>query len=168
MLNQAVRRPQPPTRLPAAVRTVMLDRQSIRYADHGALAAGRVLLLFNGIGASIETAAAFAGAFRNTRVIAFDVPGVGASPAPLLPYRMRHVADLAAALLDHLGLDRIDVFGVSWGGAAAQEFALRHPRRCRTLTLAATSAGYVVLPGRPGSMLVKMLSPRRSPSTRAT
>ena len=143
-----------------AVRTVLLGRQPISYAECGALDAELVLLLFNGIGASVETAAPFAAAFENTRVIAFDVPGVGASPATLLPYRMRHIADLAAALLDRLGLGSVDVFGVSWGGAAAQEFALRHPRRCRTLTLAATSAGFVMVPGQP-EVLLKLLSPRR-------
>ena len=98
--------------------------------------------------------------FRHTRVIAFDAPGVGASPAPRLPYRLRDVARLAARLLDHLGVDVADVFGVSWGGAAAQEFAIRYPARCSTLTLAATSAGFVMVPGQPG-VLMKLLSPRR-------
>ena len=141
-------------------RSVTLGGQLIRYTEGGAAGAARVLLLFNGIGASVETAATFAAAFENTRVITFDVPGVGASPAPLMPYRLRRVADLAANLLDHLGLTSVDVFGVSWGGTVAQEFALRHPWRCRTLTLAATCAGFVMVPGQP-SVLVKLLSPRR-------
>jgi len=145
---------------PERTHCVTLDGQVIRYSEGGSLGASRVLLLFNGIGASVETAAEFADAFENTRVIAFDVPGVGASPAPLLPYRLRRVADLAVALLDHLGLSSVDVFGVSWGGAAAQEFALRHSKRCRTLTLAATTAGFVMVPGQPG-VLLKLLSPRR-------
>lgn len=138
----------------------MLGRQAICYAEGGAADAERTLLLFNGIGASVETAAKFSAAFETTRIVAFDVPGVGASPAPLLPYRLREVADIAAALLDHLGLLAVDLFGVSWGGAAAQEFALRYPRRCRTLTLAATTAGFVMVPGQAG-VLLKMLSPRR-------
>jgi poly(3-hydroxyoctanoate) depolymerase len=137
-----------------------LNGHEIRYVEGGAAGATRVLLLFNGIGASVETAASFAAAFRDTRVIAFDAPGVGGSATPRLPYRLRRVADIAAALLDHLGLPAVDVFGVSWGGAAAQEFALRHPQRCRTLTLAATSAGFVMVPGEP-KVLLKMLSPRR-------
>ncbi|MDN8618578.1 poly(3-hydroxyalkanoate) depolymerase [Variovorax ginsengisoli] len=145
---------------PERTHCVTLDGQVIRYGEGGSLGAARVLLLFNGIGASVETAAEFADAFENTRVIAFDVPGVGASPAPLLPYRLRTVADLAAALLDHLGLSSVDVFGVSWGGAAAQEFALRHSKRCRTLTLAATTAGFMMVPGQP-AVLLKLLSPRR-------
>lgn len=132
---------------------VAIGPHAVRYAEGGVRGARRTLLLFNGIGASVETAAALLAGFERTRVIAFDVPGVGGSPAPLLPYRMDEVASLAAGLLDHLGIARADVLGVSWGGAAAQEFAIRHPRRCRTLTLAATCAGLVMVPGQPGALL---------------
>lgn len=142
------------------VRTVTLGSQTLRYVEGGASAATRTLLLFNGIGASVETAANFIAGFERTRVIAFDAPGVGESPVPTLPYRLHHVARLAAQLLDHLGVTVADVFGVSWGGAAAQEFAIRYPARCSTLTLAATSAGFVMVPGQPG-VLMKLLSPRR-------
>jgi len=141
-------------------KTVQLGAQTLRYTEGGDRDAPRVLLLFNGIGASLETAAPFIGGFEQTRVVAFDVPGVGDSPAPRLPYRLRRVARLAAALLDHLGVAVADIFGVSWGGAAAQEFAIRHPERCATLTLAATSAGFVMVPGQP-AVLMKLLSPRR-------
>jgi poly(3-hydroxyalkanoate) depolymerase len=140
--------------------TITLGSQSVRYVDGGASDATRTLLLFNGIGASVETAAKFIAGFERTRVIAFDAPGVGGSPVPSWPYRLRDVARLAAQLLGHLGVEVADVFGVSWGGAAAQEFAVRYPARCRTLTLAATSAGFVMVPGQPG-VLMKLLSPRR-------
>jgi poly(3-hydroxyalkanoate) depolymerase len=140
-------------------RTVTLESQSVRYVEGGASDATRTLLLFNGIGASVETAAKFIAGFENTRVIAFDAPGVGESPVPPLPYRLHHVARLAAQLLDHLGVTVVDVFGVSWGGAAAQEFAIRYPARCSTLTLAATSAGFVMVPGQP-DVLMPLLSPR--------
>ncbi len=145
---------------PPVAQRVAIGAQTVRYVEGGAPGATRTLLLFNGIGASVETAAPFMAAFNRTRVIAFDVPGVGESPAPLLPYRLADVAQLAADLLDHLEIERADIFGVSWGGAAAQEFAIRHPTRCRTLTLAATCAGFVMVPGRPGALL-KLLSPRR-------
>lgn len=141
-------------------RFVDVGGQQVRIAIGGAPHATRTMLLFNGIGASIETMAPFMAEFRRTRVLAFDAPGVGQTPAPLLPYRLRDVARLAARLLDRLGIDRVDVFGVSWGGAAAQEFAIAHPRRCCTLTLAATTAGLIMVPSRPG-VLLKMLSPRR-------
>jgi poly(3-hydroxyalkanoate) depolymerase len=142
------------------IRTLVVGTQTLRVAEGGAPAGARTLLLFNGIGASIESIEHFAAQFERTRVVTFDVPGVGGSPSPLLPYRMRAVAALADGLLDALRLDTVDVFGVSWGGAAAQEFAIRHPQRCRTLTLAATSAGFVMVPGQP-AVLRRLLSPRR-------
>lgn len=148
------------TPAPLQARTATIGRQTLRYLDTGRPGAPRTLLLFNGIGASIETATRFIAGFEHTRVIAFDAPGVGDSPAPRLPYRLRQFVRLAARLLDHLGLAAVDVFGVSWGGAAAQEFAIRYPKRCRTLTLAATCAGFVMVPGQPG-VLAKMLSPKR-------
>ena len=86
------------------MQTVMLGSQAVRFAVGGASDAARTLLLFNGIGASVETAAPFIASFEHLRVIAFDAPGVGESPAPLLPYRFRDVARLAARLLDHLGV----------------------------------------------------------------
>ncbi|HTN48198.1 MAG TPA: poly(3-hydroxyalkanoate) depolymerase [Burkholderiaceae bacterium] len=140
--------------------TVELEGQTLRAAIGGAPGASRVLLFFNGIGASVETVASFAAKFRRTRIVTFDVPGVGGSPTPPVPYRLKHLVGLAAGLLDHLGIGSVDVFGVSWGGAAAQEFAIRFPDRARTLTLAATTAGWVMVPGSP-MVLRNMLSPRR-------
>jgi poly(3-hydroxyalkanoate) depolymerase len=152
--------PPPAVTDPLRVHTVTVGAQSLRVAEGGNLHAPRALLLFNGIGASVETVRKFAAQFEHTRVITFDVPGVGASPPTLWPYRLRKVARLAHRLLGQLGLEQVDVFGVSWGGAAAQEFVLRYPQHCRTLTLAATSAGFVMLPG-PPAVLRKLLSPRR-------
>jgi pimeloyl-ACP methyl ester carboxylesterase len=54
---------------------------------------------------------------------------------------MRYVANVVAATLDCLGLAAVDVLGYSLGGAPAQEFARRHPRRLRKLILAATIPG---------------------------
>jgi poly(3-hydroxyalkanoate) depolymerase len=139
---------------------INVDSQRLRVAEGGVPRARRVLVLFNGIGASVETVATFAGEFEHTRVVTFDVPGVGGSPTPALPYRLHDIARLAAAVLDRLGIEAADVFGVSWGGAVAQEFAIRYPQRCRSLTLAATSAGVVMVPGQLG-VLLRLLSPRR-------
>jgi poly(3-hydroxyalkanoate) depolymerase len=68
--------------------------------------------------------------------------------------------ELAARLLDHLGHDRVDVLGVSWGGMLAQQFARQYPARCRRLVLAATSPGIVMVPGRL-SVVLRMSSPLR-------
>jgi pimeloyl-ACP methyl ester carboxylesterase len=49
-------------------------------------------------------------------------------------------ADDLAALLDHLGIERAVVGGVSMGGQITMEFQLRHPERVRALVLSDTSA----------------------------
>ena len=142
------------------IRLITVANQTVRVAEGGARHGARTLLVFNGIGASAESVAPFMAAFERTRVLTFDVPGVGQSPAPRLPYRMREIARLAAGVLDAHGIEQADVFGVSWGGAAAQEFAIRYAARCRTLTLAATNAGLVMVPGNL-AVLLRLLSPRR-------
>ena len=128
--------------------------------------AGPPLLIFNGIGASIELVEPFLDALDGREAIIFDVPGVGGSPAPRLPYRPGTLARLSARLLDQLGHARVDALGVSWGGALAQQFAFQEAKRCRRLVLAATSPGHLMVPGRL-TVLLKMATPRRykDPST---
>jgi len=144
----------------ADIRTLRVAEQNLRVATMGPADAERTLLVFNGIGASLETVAPFAERFRRTRIVTFDVPGVGGSPAPNLPYRLSWLSRLAGRLLDKLDIGAVDVFGVSWGGALAQQFVHDHPERSRTLTLAATSAGFVMVPGDP-KVLSKLATPRR-------
>ena len=118
------------------------------------------LLLFNGIGANIELVQPFLDALDGPPAILFDVPGVGGSPPPWLPYRPSTLAWLTARLLDQLGHRQVDVLGVSWGGALAQQFAFQQSQRCRRLVLAATSPGHLMVPGRL-TLLLKLATPRR-------
>ena len=120
------------------------------------------LLLFNGIGANLELAGPMIARLDAAlETVIFDVPGTGRSPAPKRPYRMFWLARLARRLLDHLGYGEVDVMGVSWGGALAQQFAIQYPRRVRRLVLAATAMGApTMVPGRP-RVLLKMVDPRR-------
>lgn len=120
------------------------------------------LLFFNGIGANIELVAPFARRLGHRDFIIFDMPGVGGSPDPLVPYNPFTMTATAAKLMDQLGYEgqTIDVMGVSWGGAMAQHFAMQYPARTGRVILAATSAGWMMMPGKI-SALSKMANPRR-------
>ena len=74
-------------------------------------------------------------------LICFDQRGLGQTDTPPGAFSMGDYADDAVGLLDALGIDRIDVVGVSFGGMVAQELVLRHPSRVGALALACTSAG---------------------------
>jgi poly(3-hydroxyalkanoate) depolymerase len=93
-------------------------------------------------------------------VIRFDVPGTGGSPAPRIPYRFSMHALLVTNMLDKLGYQQVDVLGVSWGGALAQQFAFQYPVRCRRLILVSTGTGALMVPGNPLA-LAKIATPRR-------
>jgi poly(3-hydroxyalkanoate) depolymerase len=120
------------------------------------------LLLMNGIGASLEVLQPFVDALDPRReVIRFDVPGVGGSPRPVMPYTMATFTPVVAGLLTRLGhRAAVDVLGFSWGGGLAQQFAVQHRQRCRRLVLAATGMGSLMVPAHP-RVLSKMLTPRR-------
>jgi poly(3-hydroxyalkanoate) depolymerase len=142
------------------IATASVWGRPVRYAEYNPNDAKQTLLLFNGIGANIESAERFITSFENVRIIIFDAPGVGGTPTPTLPYRLSHVADMAATLLNQLEVDNVHVFGVSWGGGAAQQFAHLYGHRVLSLTLAATAAGTIMVPGSPKT-LMKMVTPKR-------
>jgi poly(3-hydroxyalkanoate) depolymerase len=149
---------------PDVLRTVTVGGRTLRVSVRpGTPGSGLTpLLLMNGIGASLEVLQPLVDALDPAReVIRFDVPGVGGSPRPVVPYTMVTFAPVVAGLLTELGHPgAVDVLGFSWGGGLAQQFALQHRRRCRRLVLAATGTGSLMVPASP-RVLAKMLTPRR-------
>ena len=146
------------------VRTVAVRRILVRVSVRpgtGALADEPPLLLCNGIGASFEALQPLVDALDPRRgVVRFDVPGVGGSPAPPVPYTMAGLASWVSALMARLGHQRFDVLGLSWGGGLAQQLAFQSRRRVRRVVLVATGTGSLMVPAHP-RVLATMLTPRR-------
>jgi poly(3-hydroxyalkanoate) depolymerase len=140
--------PSPITKAaPVPTEMITVGDQRIRVAVHEGDGTQPPLLLMNGLGVSLEGLQQFVDELDpSTSVIRFDAPGVGASPTPSAPYRFWGVSRLVSGMLDVLGHKQVDVLGVSWGGALAQQFAFQNPRRCRRLVLVSTSSG-VTIPG---------------------
>jgi pimeloyl-ACP methyl ester carboxylesterase len=84
-------------------------------------------------------AAQIAAVTQTHRFITFDNRGIGRSSAGTVT-SIDEMADDATRLLDHLGIEKTVVFGVSMGGAIAQRLVLDHPERVSALILAATWA----------------------------
>ena len=74
-------------------------------------------------------------------LIAYDHRGIGASAPREGSFTIANLADDAAGVLDALEIEQAHVLGISMGGMVAQELAIAHPERIRTLALGCTYPG---------------------------
>jgi 3-oxoadipate enol-lactonase len=120
------------------VPTAVLDDVELYYEGRGK---GPALLLIAGIPAIVSDWASLAEPLARTRrVIAYDNRGSGRSTVTPAPYSTRQLAADAAGLLERLGIEQGDVFGISMGGMIAQELALGWPERVGRLRLSCSPA----------------------------
>jgi pimeloyl-ACP methyl ester carboxylesterase len=130
--TRAARRANPPVG-----RFVKVDGVRLHYLDVGS---GEPLVLLHGNGGLIQdflSSDLVRLAAQTYRVIVFDRPGYGWSDRPRRGiWTAARQAELLQASTRKLGIERVHLLGHSWGTLVAAEWALRHPERVRSLTLA--------------------------------
>lgn len=103
---------------------------------------GPPVFFLHGLGGTrIAWGAQLRGLSDRFRCIAWDMPGYGDSD-PLTPLTYAGIADRFVEFLDHLGVERADVVGLSFGGMHALHTALNHPSRINRMVLADTSPAF--------------------------
>jgi 3-oxoadipate enol-lactonase len=101
-----------------------------------------LLMIMGRSGTTLSWGEPFLGPLRQDfETIVYDHRGVGESSRMEEPFTIVGLAEDAAHLLDALAIDSAHVLGISMGGMIAQELALAHPERVRTLTLGGTYCG---------------------------
>jgi 3-oxoadipate enol-lactonase len=104
---------------------------------------GEPLLLIQGMsGTHVSWGEPFKEALEESfDVVAFDNRGIGLSARISEPFTIAEMAEDTAELLERLEIESAHVVGISMGGMIAQELALAHPGRLRSLTLGCTYCG---------------------------
>jgi pimeloyl-ACP methyl ester carboxylesterase len=117
---------------------VVINKANLYYEIHGR---GEPLLMVPGWGMDITGWQFIIEPLSQLlQVIVFDNRGTGRSEVTPGTYTTRQLADDAAALLDHLRIDKAHVPGWSMGGIIAQELVLGYPQKVNRLILSASSA----------------------------
>jgi pimeloyl-ACP methyl ester carboxylesterase len=105
----------------------------LHYEDRGQ---GEPVLLVHGLGSSIQDwEYQMPHLLRDRRVLAIDLRGHGRSGKPRERYSMAGFAADVAALIEHLGLPRVHLVGISMGGMVGFQLGVDRPELLRSLTI---------------------------------
>jgi len=118
--------------------TTTINGNIMYYEVHGK---GEPLVLIQGFTGGASAWGMQVHAFKkHYQVIIFDNRGVGRSGRSKEPYTMKTMAADVTGLLDHLGINKAHILGLSMGGMVAQETAISYPLRVGKLILCSTFA----------------------------
>jgi pimeloyl-ACP methyl ester carboxylesterase len=103
------------------------------------------VLLIHGLGSSgCDWALQVPALETRFQTIVPDLPGCGQSAVPRSDLSIGDLADCLWDLVDHLGLERVNIVGFSLGGAVGLEMALRRPQSVPRLALINSLASYIL------------------------
>jgi len=110
---------------------------NIYYEIHGS---GQPLVLLHGAYMTIDLMGEIVPALAESRqLIAVELQGHGHTVDIDRPLSYELMADDIAALIEHLAIEKADLFGYSMGGGVAFQVAIRHPEVVRKLVVASAS-----------------------------
>jgi pimeloyl-ACP methyl ester carboxylesterase len=84
------------------------------------------------------------------RLIRFDKRGTGLSDRPLKMATLEERTDDIRAVMDDIGIERANIFGVSEGGSMACLFSATYPQRVNSLLVWGAQARWIASPIIPG------------------
>mgnify|MGYP001309304183 CR=1 FL=1 len=116
-----------------------------RYEIHYELVGepGRPVISFvNGLTQNANLWVSYADYFvpRGYQVLAYDMLGQGRSSKPVIDIKLASHADMLDKLMEQLGIAKLHLAGISFGGIVALDFAIRYGHRLHSLTVMSSLA----------------------------